>query len=50
MNSLRSLFVPTGIAVVGASEKVHKIRGRLLKLLIDGGYKEISILLTPAVM
>ncbi|HLU01208.1 MAG TPA: acetate--CoA ligase family protein [Advenella sp.] len=39
MNSLRSLFVPAGIAVVGASEKVNKIRGRLLKLLIDGGYQ-----------
>jgi len=39
MNSLRSLFVPAGIAVVGASEKINKIRGRLLKLLIDGGYQ-----------
>jgi len=39
MNGLHALFKPTGIAIVGASEKVTKIRGRLLKLLVDGGYQ-----------
>ena len=39
MNGLHALFKPAGIAIVGASEKVTKIRGRLLKLLVDGGYQ-----------
>lgn len=39
MNSLDALFKPASIAVVGASDKVNKIRGRLLKLLVDGGFK-----------
>ena len=39
MNSLSSLFAPASIAVVGASQDINKIRGRLLKLLVDGGFK-----------
>lgn len=38
MNSLIPLFSPRSIAVVGASNDTQKIRGRLLKLLLDGGF------------
>jgi len=38
VNSLTSLFAPRSIAVVGASQDTNKIRGRLLKLLVGGGY------------
>lgn len=39
MNTLASLLAPSSIAVVGASDNVTKIRGRVLKLLVDGGFK-----------
>ncbi|MEF7617414.1 acetate--CoA ligase family protein [Aquincola sp. MAHUQ-54] len=35
---LDALFAPRSIAVVGASHDIRRIRGRLLKLLIDGGF------------
>ncbi len=35
---LDSLFAPRSVAVVGASQDTTKIRGRLLKTLIDGGF------------
>lgn len=35
---LDALFAPRSIAVVGASPDVRRIRGRLLKLLIEGGF------------
>jgi len=35
---LRALFAPRSVAVVGASQDVNKIRGRLLKTLVDGGF------------
>ncbi|WP_158215299.1 acetate--CoA ligase family protein [Candidimonas nitroreducens] len=38
MESLSSLFAPRAVALVGASQDTNKIRGRLLKLLLDGGY------------
>lgn len=36
---LTCLFAPSSIAVVGASNDTSKIRGRLLKLLRDAGFK-----------
>lgn len=39
MHNLSPLFAPRSIAVVGASQDTNKIRGRLLKLLVDGGYQ-----------
>lgn len=38
MNSLTPLFSPRSVAVIGASQDTNKIRGRLLKLLVDGGF------------
>lgn len=38
MNSLSPLFSPKSVAVIGASQDTNKIRGRLLKLLVDGGF------------
>lgn len=38
MNPLQSLFSPRSIAVIGASNDTRKIRGRLLKLLLAGGF------------
>lgn len=38
MTNLNSLFNPKSIAVVGASNDTNKIRGRLLKLLLAGGF------------
>ncbi len=35
---LRALFAPRSVAVVGASQDTTKIRGRLLKTLVDGGF------------
>ena len=35
---LDSLFAPRSVAVVGASQDTTKIRGRLLKTLVDGGF------------
>ena len=43
MNSLTSLFAPRSIAVVGASQDTNKIRGRLLKLLVGGGYAGVEV-------
>lgn len=37
-HSLQALFSPRSIAVVGASQDVQRIRGRLLKQLLDGGF------------
>lgn len=39
MNDLNRLFSPGSIALVGASQDVNKIRGRMVKLLIDGGFR-----------
>lgn len=39
MHKLSPLFAPRSIAVVGASQDTNKIRGRLLKVLVDGGYQ-----------
>jgi len=39
MHNLSPLFQPRSIAVVGASADTNKIRGRLLKVLVDGGYR-----------
>ena len=36
--ALDPLFRPRSIAIVGASEDVVKINGRLLKFLLDKGY------------
>lgn len=36
---LDALFSPRSVAVVGASQDAKRIRGRLLKLLIEGGFK-----------
>lgn len=36
---LAALFAPRSVAVVGASQDTQRIRGRLLKLLIEGGYR-----------
>ncbi|KAF1044219.1 acetate--CoA ligase family protein [Xylophilus sp.] len=38
MNPLAPLFSPRSIAVVGASNDTRRIRGRLLKLLVEGGF------------
>ena len=37
-HSLQALFSPRSIAVVGASQDVQRIRGRLLRQLLDGGF------------
>ncbi|MES2184561.1 MAG: acetate--CoA ligase family protein [Pseudomonadota bacterium] len=37
--ALAPLFSPASVAVVGASQDTGRIRGRLLKLLIEGGFK-----------
>lgn len=37
-SGLQALFAPRSIAVVGASQDTRRIRGRLLKLLIRGGF------------
>src|SRR5271170_1876796 len=39
MSGLRALLEPSSIAVVGASQDPTKIRGRVLKLLRDGGFR-----------
>src|SRR5258708_39274805 len=36
--SLQALLAPTSIAVVGAAQDATKIRGRVLKLLVEGGF------------
>lgn len=38
MNDLSPLFAPRSIAVIGASNDTQRIRGRLLKLLLAGGF------------
>lgn len=39
MHSLSSLFEPTSVAVVGASSDADRIGGRVLRFLIEAGYK-----------
>jgi acyl-CoA synthetase (NDP forming) len=39
LHELERLFSPTTLAVIGASNDLHKAGGRFLKGLLDGGYK-----------
>lgn len=41
------LFNPTSIAVIGGSDNVHKPGGKIIKNIIDGGYKGIVYAINP---